>query len=72
MIALILVIAAIVITATFFWPSNGLSDEFETSAGFEYRTVEVEGMPCIVWKDGSAGTSNTRGGLTCNWNRWKR
>jgi hypothetical protein len=35
--------------------------------GFNYRTVEIQGMTCIQW----GSPISYKGGLTCNWDEWE-
>ena len=42
--------------------------EHESPTGFEYQTLVIEGMPCILWED--RGLEQAMGGLTCNWDHW--
>ena len=37
--------------------------------GGEYRYTRIDGMPCLMWRDGYG--NNGVGGITCDWSKWK-
>jgi hypothetical protein len=43
--------------------------ERQTATGFEYETLVIEGMPCILWEQ-SDSPYRGKAGLTCNWDHW--